>query len=99
MIDNLFTLYKIKKNNNKHNLHLNLLLKDKNILNRDTPDISTVNNLSITHLYNKQPLIQLASPITVEKGDFVLLNGPSGQGKTTFFKFLIYSRELIHLVR
>jgi ABC-type transport system involved in cytochrome bd biosynthesis fused ATPase/permease subunit len=88
LIDAIFESYKINKSLTKYSQHLEMLLQNKNISEEINVDKIVVNTLSINSLYNSRPNLTLTKPITFNKGDIILCEGRTGQGKTTFFKFL-----------
>lgn len=66
---------------NQQNLNSNInnyLVKSKNIL--------TINDLYYSYP-NKKKIIEKMN-LTFQEGDFVLVSGPSGEGKTTFFNII-----------
>jgi tRNA A37 threonylcarbamoyladenosine biosynthesis protein TsaE len=50
--------------------------------------VSKIDGFDIFKMYNRIPSFSLSKEIKLNVGDFVLLEGQTGQGKTTFFKFL-----------
>lgn len=96
LVDNIFDLYKINKNFTKYNIHLQNLFKNKNpeYINPlikgglYTPFDSKVNSIEIIQLQNAIPSLSSQKIFTLSSGDCILLEGKTGQGKTTFFKFL-----------
>jgi ABC-type lipoprotein export system ATPase subunit len=87
-VDSLFNYYKIVKSETKVNLHLDNLLQNKNLIQKEVCKFKNIDQIEIFKLYNEIPNLHLASPILLKKGDAVLCNGKSGEGKTTFLKFL-----------
>lgn len=95
LVDTIFELYKINKSIPRYNLHLNLLLQNKRIINNPlskgseiVPIQTDINSIEIIDLENKLPRLLLGKLFTLKSGDCILVEGKTGQGKTTFFKFL-----------
>lgn len=87
-VDSLFSYYKILKSENKVNIHLGNLLNNKTLIQKEKCKFKNINMIEIEKLYNEIPNLYLESPLVLQKGDSVLCNGKSGEGKTTFLKFL-----------
>jgi ABC-type lipoprotein export system ATPase subunit len=99
-VDNLFAYYKIKKSYGKINLHLNKLL-NKTVISPEKCSFQTINSIQIDYLSNDIPQLELINPIRMQRGDKILIDGKSGAGKTTIFKFLKFiesPKELILFV-
>jgi ABC-type transport system involved in cytochrome bd biosynthesis fused ATPase/permease subunit len=87
-MDNIFELHKIRKSFSKYNQNLKLFLKNKDLLKDSINQNKTIDSFEILSLKNNNPPIKLIKSIVLEKGDNILSEGISGQGKTTFLKFL-----------
>lgn len=81
--------YKNKMSYDKMGVKLNLL---NNLLNDDNLNIKKstdkIDKIIIKEINNKEPKLELKKPITLYKGDMVLLDGISGSGKTTLMYLL-----------
>lgn len=87
-VDSLFNLYKIQKSFAKVNLHLSLLFKDKKEISKKKSIFNDISSLQINKIFLNIPKLRLEEVLNCVKGDYILCNGKSGEGKTTFFKIL-----------
>lgn len=84
----LFELYKNQKSYTKINLQLGLLFSE-NVKKKKSIEEVEIKSLVIEKLINeKDPILYLTKPVNILKGETILCNGNSGEGKTTFFKYL-----------
>lgn len=88
LVDAIFESYKINKNLSRYSIHLELFMQNKNIENIIPGPKIDIKSLVISDLYNNKPNLTLTKPINIAKGDIILCEGRTGQGKTTFFKFI-----------
>jgi lipoprotein-releasing system ATP-binding protein len=87
-VDNLFNLYKIQKKFAKVNLHLSRLFKDKVEIHKKKSIIDNIFSIQIEKIILNTHQLKLKDVLNCSKGDHILCNGKSGEGKTTLFKIL-----------
>lgn len=87
----LFELYKNNMSYTKTELYLNSFYTEKIDLDNPLYPVETKNisSFEIKRLENNSNVaLKLQKPVKFKRGDVILCSGKSGQGKTTFFKFI-----------
>jgi ABC-type transport system involved in cytochrome bd biosynthesis fused ATPase/permease subunit len=87
-VDSLFNYYKVSKALTKANISLSNFFSGNNDERKEYNKFEKIDSMDIIKLENNIPSLSISQPLHFVRGDRVLCNGQSGEGKTTFFKFL-----------